>query len=160
LFDLCADRDAAPFIKGLVPSISNISEPGTKTAIESLDFESVVEHLQTTELFQYTGSLTTPPCTEGITFLITKEPLPIDIESYNAIKSVVKFNSRYTQNALGEENMIAVAGRAGTAEQELPSNATTTPAAASVAGPTKGAQVSVTEMSGTPLPTGIKGVVV
>lgn len=70
--------------------------------------------MQTTPLFQYTGSLTTPPCAEGLTFLITQQPLPLNVVTFNSLKSVIKFNSRVTQNILGEANLLEVgAGSVG-----------------------------------------------
>jgi hypothetical protein len=119
LFQLNSDVAAAsPVISGLAPHIAAINNPGTKTAIEAgLDFTSLIEHVQTTELFQYGGSLTTPPCAEGVTFLVTKTPLSVDVDTYNAIKAVVKFNARYTQGTLGGENLINVGAVSGTDAQ-------------------------------------------
>lgn len=34
--------------------------------------------------------------------MVTQEPLPIDVETYNKLKEVLRFNSRYTQNGVGE----------------------------------------------------------
>lgn len=59
-------------------------------------------------MFQYSGSLTTPPCKEGLTFLVMEEPLALDVKTYNALKAVIKFNARYSQNKLGEENLLAI----------------------------------------------------
>ncbi|KAF2709747.1 carbonic anhydrase [Pleomassaria siparia CBS 279.74] len=155
-----------PLLSGLQPHLKAIAEPGTKTEIESLDFASVIEHVQTTGLFQYNGSLTTPPCAEGITFLIAKQPLDIDVATYNEIKSIVKFNSRYSQNKLGEANLIDVASKAGTAEQfDAPTavaKAATEDEAAAAAEPeptpTKGQTVTISELHGKP--THLVGVVV
>ena len=157
---------ANPLLSGLQPHLAAIASPGTKTEIESLDFASLIEHVQTTEMFQYTGSLTTPPCAEGVVFLIAKEPLDIDVNTFNEIKSIVKFNSRYSQNALGEENLIMVGSASGTAEQfnapapaeEAPTPAEEPVAEAAPAHPTKGQTVTITELHGQP--TQIIGVVV
>lgn len=67
---------------------------------------AIIKHLETTPLLQYRGSLTTPPCKEGITFLVAEQPLPISPTSFNSMKKVLKFNSRYTQGILGEPNLI------------------------------------------------------
>jgi hypothetical protein len=39
-------------------------------------------------------------------FLVAEKPLPVDPTSFNALKRVVKFNSRFTQGGLGEPNLI------------------------------------------------------
>ncbi|KAF2654571.1 carbonic anhydrase [Lophiostoma macrostomum CBS 122681] len=162
LFQL-STQGSDPLLSGLAPSLSAIATPGTKTEIESLDFSSLVEHVQSTPLHQYTGSLTTPPCAEGLTFLITAQPLPIDVDTFNQIKSIVKFNSRYTQNALGEANMIEVAMVSGTETQMAPP-AEEAQGGASQEGqagqPEKGATVVISEIQGTPLATPVSGVVV
>ncbi|KAF2265292.1 carbonic anhydrase [Lojkania enalia] len=112
LFQL--DEAADPVLTGLENFIDPIAEVGTKTEVTSgLDFASLINHVQTTPLFQYTGSLTTPPCSEGVVFLIAQNPLPINVAIYNKIKSVVKFNSRVTQNTLGQQNIIEVGSLSG-----------------------------------------------
>jgi len=59
----------------------------------------------------YTGSLTTPPCAEGLQFFVTTEQLPIDVATFNKIKSVVGFNARFTQNTPGQDNLLSAAAR-------------------------------------------------
>jgi hypothetical protein len=100
-----------------------------------------------------------------LTFLVTKEPLAIDVNTFNEIKSTVKFNARYTQNELGQENLIGVGNVAGTeaqfsppepvAEEAPAENATATEEKAQI---TKGATVVISEIQGQP--TSLLGVIV
>jgi carbonic anhydrase len=121
LFDIASTGEQGlDLLSALGPNIATIATPGTKTPVTGLPFEELIQHVQTTPLFTYTGSLTTPPCAEGLTFLITQQPMKIDVDTFNAIKKQIKFNSRYTQNALGGDNLIAIAQLAGTAEQLVP----------------------------------------
>jgi len=90
-------------------NIEQIATPGTHTTTDALDFTSLINYFQTTPLYQYVGSLTTPPCSPGVAWLMGSEPLPLDVETYLAFKNVIKFNSRYTQNALEEVNLIELA---------------------------------------------------
>jgi hypothetical protein len=39
-------------------------------------------------------SLTTPPCSENVLWHISTEPLSVNIQQYNAVKMMLKFNSR------------------------------------------------------------------
>jgi len=74
--------------------------------IGPLDLSQITWHLESTPLREYSGSLTTPPCKEGVGFLIAEIPLPVNAASFNALKKVLKFNSRFTQGTLGEANLI------------------------------------------------------
>lgn len=57
-------------------------------------------------VFRYSGSLTTPPCSEGVSWTVSAEPIQVDAKAFNAFKEVLKFNARYTQNNLGETNLL------------------------------------------------------
>lgn len=107
-----SNTDSDPIISGLSSSFRAITNPGTKTKINSgLDFSRVINNIRTSEIVQYTGSLTTPPCAEGVTFLVVKRALPVSVRDFNAIKKIVKFNSRFIQNTLGGDNMLTIGGR-------------------------------------------------
>lgn len=108
VFQLSEDGSTTELLTAVTENLDQIVTPGTVTETGALDFAPLVEHLETTPLFQYTGSLTTPPCAEGLTFLVTQQPLPVNVAIFNAMKKVIKFNARYTQNALGEQNLLEV----------------------------------------------------
>ncbi|KAH6878184.1 hypothetical protein J4E91_000233 [Alternaria rosae] len=117
--------DSASMIQSLSSSLADIATPGTKTTISSgIDFTDVVETLKTSDIQQYSGSLTTPPCAEGVTFLIVKDPLPVSVEDFNAIKKIVKFNSRFIQNTLGGMNILEIGAAAGNTSMSPAQNAT------------------------------------
>ncbi|QDS77878.1 hypothetical protein FKW77_000379 [Venturia effusa] len=84
LFDV--SQLSTPLIDDLAKKVSKISEPGSITAAGPLDMAAIIKHFETTPLRQYSGSLTTPPCREGITFLIAEQPLPINPSSFNSIR--------------------------------------------------------------------------
>lgn len=122
MFEVSAG-DSASLIQSLSSSLPAIATPGTSTTIaDGIDFTDVISTLETSDIQQYSGSLTTPPCAEGVTFLIVKEPLAVNVDDFNAIKKIVKFNSRFIQNTLGGPNIIEIGSASG--------NASTTPAAA------------------------------
>jgi len=101
-----SSNSSTELLKSVTENIAAIKEPGTATETGALDFTELQNHIATSQLFTYTGSLTTPPCAEGLTFIIPQEPMALDVETFNAIKSTVKFNSRYTQNGPGNENIL------------------------------------------------------
>lgn len=58
---------------------------------------------------RYSGSLTTPPCTENVTWLISSEILTVSEVGFENVRNVIGFNSRFPQNSLGEPNVLQLA---------------------------------------------------
>ncbi|KAJ3012109.1 UNVERIFIED_CONTAM: hypothetical protein HDU68_001364 [Siphonaria sp. JEL0065] len=74
------------------------------TQIPSLDLSSIISALGASKYFSYSGSLTTPPCTEGVLWLVAQEPLKISQAQLDKLTKVMPFNSRTTQaNKSGEK---------------------------------------------------------
>ena len=150
--------ESSSIIKSLSSSIPAITAPGSRTAIPGgIDFTDVLAKIESSNILQYSGSLTTPPCAEGVTFLIVEDPLDISVADFNSIKSVVKFNARYIQNTLeAKMNMLEVGNLAGTANAipapvilPVENNATATGNVTVEAAPmTVGQTFTVTELHG------------
>jgi carbonic anhydrase len=51
--------------------------------------------------FSYTGSLTTPPCTEGVRWVVMNEPITISPQQVDMFKAVIGDNARPTQPLSG-----------------------------------------------------------
>ncbi|KAG7086717.1 hypothetical protein E1B28_002653 [Marasmius oreades] len=111
-FQLTEDGSTTQLLTSVIENIDNVTTPGTVTKTGKLEFAELTKALETEALFQYTGSLTTPPCAEGLTFLVMEKPLPLDVKTFNSLKSVMKFNSRFVQNELGKPNVLEVASEA------------------------------------------------
>ncbi|KAI9353445.1 carbonic anhydrase [Obelidium mucronatum] len=73
------------------------SAAGTTTTIPSLNMNSIIKVLGGAEFFSYTGSLTTPPCTEGVLWLVARKPLSISRSQLDKLRKAMPFNSRTTQ---------------------------------------------------------------
>ncbi|KAG5637199.1 hypothetical protein H0H81_005412 [Sphagnurus paluster] len=109
VFEITTNGATTPLVWTLAQHIHLIATPDSKTTVFGLTAAQLITAFQSCRLYQYSGSLTTPPCSEGIIWLVSQTPLPIDVGSYLAFKRVIKFNSRYTQNTPGQKNLIQVA---------------------------------------------------
>ena len=47
--------------------------------------------------FQYNGSLTTPPCSEGVKWVILKEPIEMSKEQIDKFREIFYYNNRPVQ---------------------------------------------------------------
>ncbi|KAL0061076.1 hypothetical protein AAF712_012070 [Marasmius tenuissimus] len=110
-FQLSEDGSTTDLLTSVIENIGDVATPGSVTKTGKLEFEELINALQTEPLFQYTGSLTTPPCAEGLTFLVMEKPLPLDVKTFNSLKSVIKFNARFVQNELGKTNVLDIAAK-------------------------------------------------
>jgi carbonic anhydrase len=84
------------------PNLATIISHMPTTKGESKHLENVVlqmsDHLpQQTEAYHYVGSLTTPPCSENVQWLVMKTPMVVTADQIAAITAVIGPNNRPTQ---------------------------------------------------------------
>ncbi|KZV81397.1 carbonic anhydrase [Exidia glandulosa HHB12029] len=110
-FDLSDSGNSTSLLTTVFAPIASVASPGSEAPISAaLNFDDILSAVQKGPLYSYSGSLTTPPCTQGVKWMVLGQPLDIDVKTYKAVKGVLKFNSRYTQNAPGEVNLVQYAG--------------------------------------------------
>ncbi|KAJ7181458.1 carbonate dehydratase [Mycena crocata] len=109
LFEFDEKGFTTDLLTAVAQNIAQVAEPGTSTTIGPIDFRYLAAAVTKGPLFQYTGSLTTPPCSQGVTFLVLQSPLPVNVRTYKQLKAVIKFNARYSQNTLGRPNLLGLA---------------------------------------------------
>jgi carbonic anhydrase len=104
--EVAAGEGTNPLLQAVLSKVSQIPNGQDETTTGALDFTSIRTHLNRSNVHRYAGSLTTPPCDQGVTFNVVEAPLYISAIRYRELKDVVKFNSRYTQNKPGQINLL------------------------------------------------------
>ncbi|KAH0606047.1 uncharacterized protein H6S33_004504 [Morchella sextelata] len=94
------------FLMGVQAGLKDVEEKGDE-GTANIHLGSIIKKIAKSTVYNYKGSLTTPPCTEEINWFVVEEPLAVSIEQYKQMKKIMKFNSRFTQNELRhKENII------------------------------------------------------
>lgn len=88
----------APFIDNLPASESEVKSAGV-----TINAAELIPAVQTT--YRYDGSLTTPPCTEGVKWLLMTTPVELSVEQLTTLAGLFEKNNRPVQ-PLGERTPI------------------------------------------------------
>ncbi|VUC29372.1 unnamed protein product [Clonostachys rosea] len=97
---------ADPLLTSVFENAAEAATPGEATLTGPLMFKDLEDHFGSSNVFEYSGSLTTPPCSENVHWYVSAKPLAIDQDTYTKVKGIMKFNSRYTQNTPGGINLL------------------------------------------------------
>ncbi|KAJ1541718.1 hypothetical protein HK096_009992 [Nowakowskiella sp. JEL0078] len=92
-------------VEQLIPHLPY--EAKTSNKIDSLNLEPVIRFISKTKWNSYKGSLTTPPCTEGVRFFISSKYLGITLSELRDLKKAIPFSARFTQPLNGRGKMLA-----------------------------------------------------
>ncbi|TQN64552.1 Carbonic anhydrase [Colletotrichum shisoi] len=104
-----AEAASSNLLETVFSSLDAIKEPGTVTKTGALNMQEVVSLLSAGSFQSYMGSLTTPPCSEGVQWLVSTQRLMVQPQTFTAVRDVIGFNARFPQNTLGQENILQVA---------------------------------------------------
>ncbi|KAF8926790.1 hypothetical protein BGZ58_010913 [Dissophora ornata] len=70
-----------------------------KYKVNKIDFAPLLKSTgMFTPRWEYAGSLTTPPCTEGVAWNVVKTPVGLGLKQYDALVKLQAFNSRFLQD--------------------------------------------------------------
>ncbi|KJK75964.1 hypothetical protein H634G_08720 [Metarhizium anisopliae BRIP 53293] len=103
-----AAKKPSALLETVLSSVDSIAEPGTVVKTQPLVMSDLVSALSSGSFQTYEGSLTTPPCSEGVRWLVSDQKLSIQPGTFMKARSVIGFNSRFPQNILGQRNILAV----------------------------------------------------
>ncbi|OHE99812.1 tat pathway signal sequence [Colletotrichum orchidophilum] len=104
-----SEAASSSLLETVFSSLDAIKEPGTVTKTGALNMQEVVTLLSAGSFQSYMGSLTTPPCSEGVQWLVSTQRLMVQPQTFTAVRDVIGFNARFPQNTLGQANIIQVA---------------------------------------------------
>ncbi|KAI0201725.1 alpha carbonic anhydrase [Astrocystis sublimbata] len=96
-------------LETIFASVGDIATPGTETTTAPFSMTELSETLATAEFQRYSGSLTTPPCSEGVNWSVSTKKLMMSRETFVKARDVIGLNSRYVQNTPGMANLLAMA---------------------------------------------------
>jgi len=71
----------------------------------SLDLQSLLP--KDRAYYDFEGSLTTPPCSEGVHWMVLREPVKVKPQSIHAFRSLYAFNARNVQPLWGREVKVS-----------------------------------------------------
>jgi carbonic anhydrase len=98
-------------LDAVLSKVSSIPNLGDKVKITNLDMSDLVETINCGKFYTYDGSLTTPPCSEDVSWFISTTVVPINFKLYNDLKAVVGANARHIQSTRNTENIIKTAAK-------------------------------------------------
>ncbi|KAH9219403.1 alpha carbonic anhydrase, partial [Leptodontidium sp. 2 PMI_412] len=94
-----------PLLGSVLSHIDELQGEDPKTILQDLDFSTITAQFAQNTIFRYSGSLTTPPCSEEVEWIVGTQPLMVDVLTFNKAKRHLKFNSRYSQDLPGRKNL-------------------------------------------------------
>jgi len=77
-----------------IPEKPEIEGTTTGKYVENMNLQSVADHFKKSKFFQYSGSLTTPPCSEGIYWTVAQTPMNMTLAQWNKFREVMPFSAR------------------------------------------------------------------
>ncbi|MEM0998853.1 MAG: carbonic anhydrase family protein [Bacteroidota bacterium] len=100
LFKEGAFSNSFEFLESYLPI-----HPGeTKEINQPYNFANDIPHQF--DHYHYQGSLTTPPCTEGVNWFVFKEPATLSVEQLNALASLMPHNNYRKEQPLNGRKII------------------------------------------------------
>ncbi|KAF8425246.1 alpha carbonic anhydrase [Tirmania nivea] len=101
------------FWSGISPYLYSVRNTDAWIKLPAVNTMNIMKEFQragiNNKVYNYQGSLTTPPCSQNVIWDILSVPQPVSVETYNLLKRIIKFNARYTQNNPGKVNLLAEA---------------------------------------------------
>ncbi|OBT72848.1 hypothetical protein VF21_08073 [Pseudogymnoascus sp. 05NY08] len=106
---------SSALLETVFSQVAEVASPGSVTKTQPLVMSELVNTLLAGSFQSYSGSLTTPPCSEGVMWLVSTQKLKIQTATFEKVRSVIGFNARHSQNTPGFNNLLAVGAQSAVA---------------------------------------------
>lgn len=106
MLEVAPDQEKSPFFASVLAHVRDVPNAGDTAVTGPLASKDLGPIVQDSDVYHYDGSLTTPPCTEGVKWSVVKDPAFVSAETFAGAKAAMGFNARYTQNNPGERNLL------------------------------------------------------
>ena len=87
----------------LSPVFDHLPRAGEKISVDGLSLDLSALLPKTLGYYDFTGSLTTPPCSEGVHWMVLKSPITLSAAQIEAFRKLVGSNARPVQPLNGRE---------------------------------------------------------
>lgn len=108
---------SSSLLETVFTQVEEIATPGTAVKTAPLVMSELVSTLAQGSFQAYSGSLTTPPCSENVMWMVATQKLQIQTATFERVRNVIGFNARFPQNTPGEPNLLQVGAAAAAAVQ-------------------------------------------
>ncbi len=87
----------------LTPVFQHLPRPGEKITVDALSLDLAALLPKTLGYYDFAGSLTTPPCSEGVHWMVLKTPATLSAAQIAAFRKLIGSNARPVQPLNGRE---------------------------------------------------------
>jgi carbonic anhydrase len=118
MIDIADDNTPSDFLQTLVDLMPSIAAEGESTPVALLNITTLMAEVNSLNsgFYTYDGSLTTPPCTEGVNWMVAKDRLKMSGAQFNAFRKTIRYSTRQTQRRAFGEEIDHYADHSGAAE--------------------------------------------
>ncbi|CAL8103806.1 unnamed protein product [Calicophoron daubneyi] len=83
-----SDNTQLGALGNMIAQLPAIIQPQTHTNISTFNLSRLLDHVDPAQYFRYSGSLTTPPCTENVIWTLFRKTVPVKSEQLELLRNL------------------------------------------------------------------------